>query len=232
MIDYIEDTRHLQKLKANGFNPKLVVDIGASNGEFYNECQKIFTDAKYILFEARAKKETSIAETIRDITPKPTLHYNTFLGRTAGTNVTFFNMNAGSSVFSENTKFPREVETKKVHRLDSIVKLESMKSVSRFLKIDTQGYELEILRGIDFLAHRFEVVQLEVALLEYNAGAPTVAQVHEYMDGRGFALYDFGPAFSRQSDGAIFHMDWVFVAKRSKLRDKKIFWKAEERLNG
>ena len=226
MIDYVEDTRHLQKLKANGFNPKLVVDVGASNGEFYNECRKIFTDAEYMLFEARKYEETSIAETIADIEPKPELIYDTLLGTNIGKIVKFFNMNAGSSIYEENTKFPRTVEKKRMRALEEFL-IGRMKKPA-FLKIDTQGSELDILESLFGLQYYFEVIQLEVALLEYNKKAPTVADIHNFMDSIGFALYDFGPAFCRQSDNAIFHMDWIFVQKNSKLRSKKLFWNVEK----
>jgi len=233
MMKYIEDTRHLEKLKRNGFNPKLVVDVGTSNGEFFNECRKIFTDAEYLLFEARKVEETTIEETIKDIEPKPTLFYDTLLSDWE-TELKFYKMDAGSSVFEENTRFPKTVETKKTKRLDDILltkfspySKDSLFPQPAFLKIDTQGSELDILSGMTQVRPVFEVIQLEVALLEYNKKAPTVAQVHAAMNSYGYQLYDFGPAFFRP-DGAIFHMDWVFVAKRSKLVEKKLFWKAEE----
>ena len=235
MVGYIEDTRHLQKLKQNGFNPKLVVDVGTSNGEFYNECRKVFTDAEYLLFEARKIEETTIEATIKDVEPKPTLFYDTLLSDWE-TEVVFHKMDAGSSVFEENTRFPKIQEIKKTKRLDSILmklfqEKPELHNPGAFLKIDTQGSEIDILSGLTQLRPIFEVVQLEVALLEYNKKAPTVAEVHQVMNSYGYQLYDFGPAFCRP-DGAIFHMDWVFVAKRSKLVEKKLFWKAEEDYEG
>ncbi len=231
MLDYTENVQHLHKLKRNGFDPKLVVDVGTSNGEFYNECRKVFTNAEYLLFEARKIEETTIAETIKDIEPKPTLYFDTLLGECQKT-VPFYSMTAGSSVYSENTNFPRSVEDKEVNRLDKYLVEkyfvpDTQFPMPAFLKIDTQGSELDILRGTTLCIDLFEVIQLEVALMEYNIGAPNVGNVHNYMNNKGFVLYDFGPAFCRP-DGAIFHMDWIFVAKRSKLVEKKIFWKAEE----
>jgi FkbM family methyltransferase len=236
MIDYIEDTRHLQKLKANGFKPEMVVDVGTSNGEFFNECVNVWPDAEYILFDAREESDTSIRQTITDmlIPPKVTLYYDTLLG-SHNQMATFYVQNAGSSIFPEDTAFPKERTEKSTQKLSPILLNHFKKNrypglQSSFLKIDCQGAELAILAGLEHEISCFEVIQLEVALLEYNLGAPNVAQVHAYMDRRGYALYDFGSAFGRQTDGAIFHMDWVFVAKRSKLRERKDFWNVEKEL--
>tara|TARA_R110000868_G_scaffold106987_2_gene292941 strand:+ start:285 stop:1112 length:828 start_codon:yes stop_codon:yes gene_type:complete len=234
---YKEDIGHLLRLKNAGFNPEVVFDIGVSNGEFFYSCQQVFTDAKYFLFEARKKSQTEISETLVNVDVKYKLFFDTLLG---GTNreVDFHEIDAGSSIYKEATKFAKTNVKKQMVTLKNLIANTPMlekateKDVPRFLKIDTQGSELQILAGMEEYIEKFEVVQLEVALLEYNLGAPLVADVMQYMDRTGFALYDIGPFYRRETDFAIFHMDFVFVAKRSKLRDKKAFWHMENCVPG
>ncbi|CAB4143074.1 Methyltransferase FkbM [uncultured Caudovirales phage] len=231
-MDYIEDTRHLKQLKENGFNPGLVIDVGISNGEFFNECQKIFNKARYLLFEARKIEETKIAEILPSITVDYKLFFNTLLGKGHEDDVNFYQIDAGSSVYSEKTKFPKNVLKKNVRPMLKFLVEEFTEDRGDipfpvFLKIDTQGSELDILQGMGPWLDFVEVVQLEVAFQEYNHGAPGVFQIHEFMNSKGFTLYDLGAAFRKQSDNSIFHMDWVFVAKRSELLNDGYFWTEE-----
>jgi hypothetical protein len=54
------------------------------------------------------------------------------------------------------------------------------------VKLDTQGSELDILKGGKNLISRAKVVILEVSLIEYNEGAPTVEETIDYMNEIGF----------------------------------------------
>jgi len=60
-----------------------------------------------------------------------------------------------------------------------------------FLKLDVQGYELEVLRGGNNLLSKTEVVVLECSLIEYNTGAPLIADVISFMKDRGFLSTTF-----------------------------------------
>ena len=59
-------------------------------------------------------------------------------------------------------------------------------AVFQLIKIDTQGSELDILKGGENLASKASVIILEVAYTEYNIGAPTYEDVVEYMNEIGF----------------------------------------------
>ena len=58
--------------------------------------------------------------------------------------------------------------------------------VFELIKIDTQGSELDILRGGKDLVSRATAVILEVSNIEYNLGAPMSDEVVDYMDSIGF----------------------------------------------
>lgn len=230
--EYVEDVRHLAGLKYAGFNPKTVIDIGVSNGEFFYGCQQIFTDAEYFLFEARKKNETTIEKTLAAVNVKTHVHFDTLLGDSEKT-VKFYQIDAGSSVYEEKTSFPRTVIKKKVKTLRSFINKHTKNDWNKlgetFVKIDTQGSELDILSGCFFHeVRKFSVIQLETALLEYNKNAPTVLEVFNAMDYYGFQLYNVLGGFRRETDGALFHQDFVFVRKDHPLvTTKKPFWNAE-----
>src|SRR2546422_465251 len=96
-----------------------------------------------------------------------------------------------------------------------------------FLKLDVQGYELEVLRGAERTLTATDVVLMEVSLLQYNAGAPLFAEVTAFMKAIGFVVYDICGQLRRAADEALFQADLLFVREDSTLRASKQFWSHE-----
>ncbi len=62
-----------------------------------------------------------------------------------------------------------------------------------------------------------EIVQLEVPLVQYNEGAPTLQEIIAFMAERNFAVYDV-TGFVRPFGGHLVQVDLLFVRSSSKLR--------------
>jgi hypothetical protein len=73
--------------------------------------------------------------------------------------------------------------------LDEVVKKKKLKNID-FIKIDTQGSELNILKGGRKTLKNTEFVMLETQNLEYNNGAPFTEDVIITMKDYGFRLFD------------------------------------------
>ena len=86
------------------------------------------------------------------------------------------------------------------------------------LKLDVQGFELEVLRGSRIALDFAEFVLLEVSTLNYNRGAPLVAEVLDFMNQRGFVLFDIADLGRKSNDQVLFQMDVLFAKKDSKIR--------------
>jgi hypothetical protein len=86
-----------------------------------------------------------------------------------------------------------------------------------FLKLDVQGYELEVLKGAEQVLDSVEAVMLEVNLIEVYQGSPPVHEVVAYMAARGFRVYDVCTFFRRPYDNALWQMDMIFVRATSPL---------------
>ena len=79
------------------------------------------------------------------------------------------------------------------------------------LKIDTQGYDLEVLRGAEELLARggIRVVQLEVIFSDMYEGRPALDETYRYMCDHGFRLLSFYDIFV--ADGSAAWCDAIFV---------------------
>ena len=95
------------------------------------------------------------------------------------------------------------------------------------LKLDVQGFELEVLRGALEVLARSELVVMETSLIPYNKNAPLFAEVVRFMDQRDFVVFDFCGQLRRETDHALFQTDVVFVREDSSLRAARKFWLRE-----
>jgi FkbM family methyltransferase len=84
------------------------------------------------------------------------------------------------------------------------------------LKADVQGFELDVLEGAGDLLQQFEVIILEVSVIRIGP-VPTFFEVMQYMDLKGFRLYDFLPMYYRPLDNALWQGDAFFVRNDSSL---------------
>lgn len=132
------------------------------------------------------------------------------LGASDGTEVEFVEMRTGSSVLEESSYFPREKKKSKLTRLDSLLKAHPEFEQAQLLKLDTQGYEIEILKGSPNLLKQVQVVLLEASLIPINKGAPLFSEVVEFMSNASFKLFDITSQL-RRKDRVLWQTDLLFV---------------------
>jgi len=125
----------------------------------------------------------------------------------------------------ELTTFEKEEITLPMRRLDDIGVNEYQSPL--MMKLDVQGFELEVLAGATETLKRTEVILSEVSLLPYNKGAPLMHEVIGYLAERDFLPYDICGGWRRESDGALAQTDIIFVRRDSDLRAHRKFWDCE-----
>ncbi len=100
--------------------------------------------------------------------------------------------------------------------------LDAMTQGTRFrepdlIKLDVQGYELEILKGGRETLRSAQAVLMEVNLLPIYRGAPLLQEAVDFLGAAGFRAYDFSGMIRRPLDGALWQADVVFVRSNSPL---------------
>ncbi len=207
----------LADAKERGLHPRTILDIGAFEGDWARMAKAIWPDAQITMIEANEEKRGCLNSAAGDVDAQ--LHF-ALLGPEDGKEVTFHVMESGSSVFEEESAYERRAVTRQTTKLDTL--LANVPSVD-FIKLDTQGYELEILKGAGRLLSAASAVLMEASLIQINAGAPLLHDVLPFMKERGFMSYEIAEIHRRQRDGAMNQIDILFVREDSPLLASKSF---------
>lgn len=217
----------LDNLRRRGFTPSTIVDVGANRGNWTIAAKSVYPDAHYHLFEANPDHFDTLRATVHHLglSPSSAEVHSVALGSGFIEGALFHRIknditSAGSSFYPEATHFEKETIPLRIYPLDFF----SIKGSPILVKLDTQGSELDILKGAQGTLIDTEVVISEVSLLPYNRGAPLFAEVVAYMHSIGFHVYDLGDKFHRYADGAPFQVDVIFVRSGSQLRAPRRFW--------
>jgi len=102
-------------------------------------------------------------------------------------------------------------ETVRVERLDDIARPLLPQDGRLFLKVDTQGYEEEVLAGADLVLKSVSAMQLELSVAPLYQGAPSLRRILELCESIGFELHGLIPGFYEEKSGRLLQMDGLFL---------------------
>ncbi len=79
------------------------------------------------------------------------------------------------------------------------------------LKMDTQGYEEQVLKGAEEILSRVVAIQMEISLIPLYQDAPTLVHIVTAMRALGFHLFQIVPGFRDVTTGQLLQLDGIFV---------------------
>lgn len=218
----------LENLKNNGFAPQTIVDVGANVGDWSRMAYQVFPSAQFFMIDGNPDNEPSLRNSASEV-GENSEHAMLLLGPEEKDSVTFYKLGTGSSVLPELIPFDRSQGSQvmlPMRTLDGFMGSRQYHSPV-LLKLDVQGFELQVLLGGTATLSHAEVVIMETSLLPYNDNAPIFAEVIAFMAEREFFAFDFCGQARRQTDDTLFQTDVVFVRKDSVLRAPRSFWLGE-----
>lgn len=211
----------LRQLRVLGFQPRTIVDVGAFQGVWTQTVKKIFPAARVLMVEAQVAKSPILDQVAARYSGEVDYEI-ALLGPRYQEDVAFYELETGSSVLPEQSRINRKVGHYIMRPLDEVT-AERVGGKVDFLKLDVQGFELEILKGGTNTLREADVVLLEVALLGINKGAPLIDEVLVFMKQYGFVTYDICSFIRRPLDNALWQSDFLFVKEDSAFRQQQTF---------
>ena len=213
----------LERLANIGFQPKSIFDVGAYQGDFARSCFNIWHDTKICCFEALEEKVIQLNYLAKDNTNLQV--YSVLVGAENKEKVALHEAETASSVLDERTYQNFPVKYYPMKTIDSIVNESFADNPPDFLKIDVQGYELEVLKGAEKSLAQMQVILAEINLLDIHENVPLMAEIIAWLNDRDWVAYDICGLTRRPLDRALWQADLIFVPRNSPLRTDKR-WKA------
>jgi FkbM family methyltransferase len=173
---------------------EVVLDVGANSGQYGKEVRARGFRGRIISFEPLPDAFAILRETARR---DPLWEVRQLgLGATDGSGMLNVAGNSVSSSFLPMTRrhmeaapmssYTHAIEAR-VARLDSL-ESEVLSSPRTHLKLDVQGYEMEVLGGSVSSLSKVATVEVEVAFEPLYEGQPSMAEILRYLDEHGFQL--------------------------------------------
>jgi FkbM family methyltransferase len=184
--------------------PSFVVDVGANRGQFALDVLEAAPGARILSIEPLSS-EAAVYRRVLGGRPECKL-VECAAGSSAGQAVIHVSSRADSSsllpighlqssVFRRTAE--RRTESVVVRPLDELL-ADVMLPDRSMLKIDVQGTELDVLRGVDRRIHEFLWIYLEVSFMPFYVGQPLAGEVLEHLVSHDFTVVDLGRPVRRR----------------------------------
>ena len=181
------ESMRLEEVKDLISEPNYILDIGAHRGQFYGWAKNVWPWSIIWMIEANEVHE----QTLKNMTVGTD---DECLIATLGDeerDVTFYTRSdkphtEGASYYKENAYWDIPQLVMKIPK--RLQKLDNLFDDMQFdiIKMDTQGSELDIIKGGKDLCKKASAIILEVSLIDLNEGAPLYDEVVGFMNAFGF----------------------------------------------
>lgn len=203
---------HKKALKNLSFDA--VFDVGFHKGQFSALIDNFFPAKEIYAFEPQPFSVFISKKVFKD--KKNFRLFNFALGaRTCKRRLFIASASDSSSFFPfansfksiyKNIKHVKSMPVK-VHHLDGF-KLQNSFSKDIFLKIDTQGFELEVLKGAKKFLKRCKYIYVECSYISLYEGQPLFHVIQSFLEKRGFK---FSSSYNRVfHQGVLLQADVLF----------------------
>lgn len=201
---------YVEKLVEIGVKIDCIYDIGGYTGNWTKEMSNgILSNKEFIIFEGNPYHKESLSKLDKKV-------FIDVLSYKKGLEVEFYDAPlSGESYYKEKTSYYKDHIPKKriTNTLDNIIEQNNL-NLPDFIKIDTQGSELDILKGGVKTINNAKIVYTECPIIEYNLGAPNIQEYLNFFDYFGF--YPMDILETHFMDNILVQIDIVFMKKELK----------------
>lgn len=212
----------LKLLKTNNIN--LIFDVGGNVGQYATEMRNIGYDGKIVSFEPIKEAYDKLASKAEVDDNWDTVQIA--LGDSDGDVTINVSGNLASSsirkinnlhVQTMPTTATVRSETIKINKLDSIIHNYLKKEDQLFVKIDTQGFEKNVIMGAKASTEFIAGFQMELSLVELYDGEMLFLEMIEFLREMGYEVHSLEPGFADPKTGQLYQVDALFFKSNLKV---------------
>lgn len=196
-----------------------VLDVGANEGQFIKVARVLFPEAAILAFEPNPRLRQGLQDLLS--TSGTDAVFQIACGRELTTmplHVAKFSPATSILLPSSSLRIPDfpELETEetievKVERLDSVVGRYGLAPKPYLLKIDVQGFELEVLQGTLGILPDVTALVCELNAAAFYEGQADFEDVYGFLRQHNFKLVDIGDPIRAQGTGEVLYFDVAFL---------------------
>lgn len=219
-------------------NQPVIFDVGANNGSSLGEFKSLWPDATMHCFEPQEECWAELDEQAKQYSPGSVTVNKVGAGAVESEGLTFYthDITTGQSGFNRiNTNSRDSIRIKELGDSDEVlaeyreslnhertvplVKLDNYIARNQIekvdlLKIDTQGYEPEVLSGLGSKLSEVDVVITELMFYDFYERSLSFSDIEKYLLPAGFGLYDISHISKNPMNGRTDWVDVIYVNER------------------
>jgi FkbM family methyltransferase len=206
----------------NQHNINIVFDIGANIGQFAQELRSTKYSGDIVSFEPLSDAHSHLAKIAKN-DDKWRVHARSAVGDFTGQiQINVAGNSVSSSVLPMLDAHSSAAlgsayissETTPISTLDSVAS-DYLKENSRlFIKIDTQGYEWQVLEGAEKTLKLACGLHLELSLVSLYGGQRLWRDIVERLDLEGFDIWNINKGFTDSRNGRVLQIDATFFRRK------------------
>lgn len=204
---------YFTNLKAMGFNPKHIIDVGANHGTWTREVMNYFPDSHYTLIEPQEWLKPSFQDLL-DANSKIT-----FLPVGAGSEEGSFKFTIAdrddSCSFRHTEEEARELGLRQVDipiiTLNDLIR-SSKAPFPDLVKIDAEGLDIEVLKGASDLFGKTEIFMVEAGVFIKEFENSFIKMIN-FMDEKGYRLFEITDLNRPFNPSVLWLVELAFIKK-------------------
>lgn len=216
-LDRLRDPAIHRAQLISSANIDLVIDVGASKGQFGEELRKYGYDGRIVSFEPLGASYEKLSRKCSGDPNWIALHMA--LGNQPGEALINISENSFSSSMldilpSSVAAIPKTKsigqEKIRISSLDTVFEDIVRDANNIYLKMDVQGYEQRVLSGASASLERIDFVQLEISLIPIYRDEPCFPEMHALMENIGYRLISLEPTLIHPHSGEMLQIDGIY----------------------
>lgn len=196
----------------------VVIDVGANSGQYAKKLRKLNYKKKIISIEPLSEAHSKLIKN-----SKSDLNWNVLDRMAIGNEEGYIKINKSLNSVSSSVLDILPIHTLavpesnyisqeevKITTICNIIDKVGITSNNILLKIDTQGFEYEVLCGALKVMNRIKFIEIELSVQELYSGQKLYLELLNMLNGLNYQLILFEKSFEDKLNGTLLQFDAIF----------------------